>query len=293
MAKTRAHSAAKFFSSRLTATVSIALVLFVSGLIILLSIVAKNISTHVRESLSIDVVLADDVKESQVEQTIARLRAAPFAATVRFISKEEAAKEVEKEIGQNPEEFLGFNPLPAIIAVNLKEQYAQTDSLPVIEKYIRSYSADVRDIQYRQDLLQMANRNLAQIGFIFLVLALILMLISFALINNTVRLLIYSKRFLIHTMKLVGATNAFIRRPFVRSFALSGVLSAFIANALITWLLIYFAGDIRSISGLLNINSLIFVYICVFTLGIIISTIAALWAVNRFLSMKEDDLYFA
>jgi cell division transport system permease protein len=292
MAQRKTFSGSIFLnSSRLTATASISLVLFMLGILLFLSIFAAKLSTIVRESMSIDIVLADNATEQQITQTVNRLQKAPFASAIRFISKEEAAKEVEKETGENPEVFLGFNPLPQMVVVNLKSGYTHPDSIPSIEKYVRSYANNVSAIEYRQDLLQTTNKNLTKAGAVVFSLSAILLLISLALINNTVRLSVYSKRFLIHTMQLVGATAGFIRRPFIRSFVVYGIIAALLANIFLTGLLYYFTGSFDHIRELAGVDLLI-VFACVFAMGIIISATAAYFAVNRYISMKSDDMYY-
>jgi cell division transport system permease protein len=246
--------------------------------------------------MSFDIVLSDDTKDPQINQLMNHLKTSPFVKSAKYISKDDAAKELAPEIGQDPSAFLGFNPLPAMIVVNLNASYAKTDSLPVIEKYIRGFSSNVNEIQYRQELLQLANNSLTKASLVFLGLAILLLLISLVLINNTIRLTVYSKRFLIHTMKLVGATAGFIRRPFIRSFIVSGIISALIANVLLTWLLFYFVnsftGNISGITELINIHALYFVYGCVFVAGIIFSAISVHFAVNKYVSMKNDDMFY-
>ena len=152
------------------------------------------------------------------------LDALPYIKSTEYISKEQAVKELEEELGENPETFLGFNPLQASIEVKLHSEYANVDSLQLIEKKIKKYTS-VSDLLYRKDMMQMVNDNVKRVSLILLTLAVMLMAISFVLISNTIRLLIYSKRFLIHTMKLVGATPGFIRRPFVRYNVVSGIFA--------------------------------------------------------------------
>ncbi|MDR1562873.1 MAG: permease-like cell division protein FtsX [Dysgonamonadaceae bacterium] len=291
MAKKRNLLRITFFNSRLTAIVSVSLVLFLLGILILLSIFAAKLSTHVSESISFDIVLADDITEPQINQLMTRLNRASFVKTAKFISKDDAIKEIEREIGQDPSEFLGFNPLPAMIVVNLKAQYARTDSLPAVERYVRSYSASISKFQHRKELLQLTNENLARAWLVFFGLASVLFMISLALIGNTVRLSVYSKRFLIHTMKLVGATAGFIRQPFIKSFIVSGIVAALITNIFLTWLLVYFAGSLDRITELFAVHELLLVYAGVVALGIIISAVSTYFAVNRYLSMKGDEMY--
>ncbi len=281
-----------FFNSKITAIISISLVLFLLGLIVLLSLLANNFSTYVKENLSFNIVLNDDVSDAQVNKLQKTLNSASYVKSVKFISKEEAAIQLKKELGQSPEELLGFNPLPAILEVKLKSDYASADSIALIEKSIHGISANIQDVQYNKDLIQYVNENMKRIGLIILGTAILLLFISYALINNTIRLMIYSKRFLIHTMRLVGATNGFITRPFIRSNILSGVIAAFIAIGLISWLLFYASKDMIDFSKLIDMSSLLIVFVSVLVFGITISIVATWMAVHRYLNMDVNDMYY-
>ncbi|MDD6210241.1 MAG: permease-like cell division protein FtsX [Bacteroidales bacterium] len=286
---TKLHSTS-FFNSRLTSTISISLVLFLLGLIALMGLLANNLSVYVRENISFSVVLKDDMKDVDVKKLQKRLDISPFVKSTEFISKERASKELEEELGENPEAFLGFNPLLASIEVKLKSEYANPDSIGVIEKSIRS-NTNVRDVLYRKDLLQMVNDNMKRIGLILFSLAAILMVISFALISNTIRLMVYSKRFLIYTMKLVGATNGFIRKPFIMSNIVTGVVAAFLAIGMMIGFFYYLTVEVSDLMQLFDVKTLLFVFVIVIVLGVFISTLSTYMAVNRYLNMKIDNLY--
>jgi cell division transport system permease protein len=288
----RSISSATFINSRVTATISISLVLFLLGLIILLALLANNLSSYVKESLSFDIVLSDDIKEAEVNRLINRLESADFVKSTDYISKEAAAKQLEADIGQNPQDFLGFNPLPGLIVVRLHSEFTHPEKFPDIENQIKKMSPDINSIEYRKELMTLVNDNFKRISIILLSVALLLLIISFALINNTIRLMVYANRFLIHTMKLVGATAGFIRKPFIKAQILSGIIAAFIAIALLFWGLFYISKDINEIWELIDRNSLIIIAGSVFVLGILISICATYFAVNRYLKMEGDDLFF-
>ncbi|MDR3341062.1 MAG: permease-like cell division protein FtsX [Candidatus Symbiothrix sp.] len=292
MKNKRTISATTFFSSRVTATISISLVLFLLGLIILLTLFAGNLSSYVKERFSFDIILNEEVKNAQVADLIKKLEKTVFVKSTEYISKADAAKQLEEDMGQNLEDFLGFNPLPAMIVVHLNSKYANTDSLFVVESQIKGFSTNIKDIAYRKELMEMVNDNLRNAGIILLGLMTFLLIISFALINNTIRLTVYSKRFLIHTMKLVGATAGFIRKPFIRAQVIAGIIAAIIANGLLFWLLYYIAKDLGNLSELVNANTLYIVFGCVFVLGILISMAATFFAVNKYIRMDEGDLYY-
>jgi len=292
MKNKRSISSAAFINSRATATISISLVLFLLGLIILLALMAKNLSSNVKESFSFDIILSDDIKETEVNRLIKQLEATDFVKSTEYISKAEAAKQLAAEIGQNPEEFLGFNPLPSIIVVKLYSEYTHPDKFPEVEKQIKGLSTNISSMEYREELLALVNDNFQKVSIILLGLATLLLFISFALINNTIRLTVYANRFLIHTMKLVGATSGFIRKPYIITQVFSGMIAAVVAIALLYWGLFYISKDIKEIWEVIDSNSLVFIAGSVFILGILISVTATYFAVNRYLGMEADDLFY-
>ncbi|GHT77129.1 cell division protein FtsX [Bacteroidia bacterium] len=291
MKKKRKLSPATFINSKVTATISIALVLFLLGLIILLSLFAGNFSNYVKETLSFDIVLQDNVSSQQIQQMKKTLERAPFTKSAEYIPKEEAIKQVASELGQNPEEFIGFNPLPDILVVHLNSRYANVDSLKVMETHLKDFSNDIKETQYRKEILEVVNENIARAGFILLIIAVILLIISFALINNTIRLMVYSKRFIIHTMKLVGAKRGFIQKPFILSNLLLGVIAAVIANGLLYWLIYYVSNEVLETALFFDTNTILIVFGAVFVLGIFISFFATFFAVNKYVGTDVDDLY--
>jgi len=273
-------------------------VLFLLGLIFLLTVFAGKLSVYMKESLSFDIILSDDTEFPQVNSLLMQLENTPFVKAAKYISKDEAAMQY---IGEDPSAFLGFNPLPSIIVVNLNARYAEADSIPLIEKTIKKFSTNISTVEYRNDLLQMVNDNLKKLGIVFLILAVVLFIISLALINNTIRLTVYSKRFLIHTMKLVGATPGFIRWPFVRTNIFMGIIAAILANGLLIWFLYYVVnklgdasvgGGITRISEIIHLDSLYIVFSVVMALGIIITAVTTFFAVNRYVRMEGDNLYY-
>ena len=256
MAENKKVSSVSFFNSRLTSVISISLVLFLLGLILLIGMLGNKLSVYVKENLSFSIVLKDNQKETE-----------------------------------NPEIFLGFNPLQASIEVKLHSEYANPDSLQVIEKKIRNYTS-VSELLYRKDMMEMVHNNMKRLGLILLTLVAVLMIISFVLISNTIRLLIYSKRFLIHTMKLVGATSGFIRRPFVKYNIVSGIFASILAILMLTGALYYLQNELKGFIQILDMQTLLLVYVAVFALGIVLSVIATIFAVNKYLRMGVDKLYY-
>lgn len=291
MAENKKVNTISFFNSRLTSVISIALVLFLLGLIFLMGLLGNKLSVYVKENISFSVVLKDNQKEADIKRIQKNLGDLPAVKSTEYISKEQAAKELEEELGENPETFLGFNPLQASIEVKFHSAYANPDSLKMIEKKIKTYTS-VSDLLYRKDMMEMVHSNMKRMSFILLTLAVMLMAISFVLISNTIRLLIYSKRFLIHTMKLVGATPGFIRRPFVEYNIVSGVFASILAILMLTGALYYIQNELEGFIQILDVRTLLFVYAAVLILGVLLSIVATVFAVNKYLRMGVDKLYY-
>jgi len=292
MKNKRSVSPATYINSRVTATISVSLVLFLLGLIILLALMANNLSSNVKESLSFDIILSDDIRETEINRIIKQLEATGFVKSTEYISKAAAAKQLEADIGQGIEEFLGFNPLPGMIVVKLYSEYTHPEKFPEIEKQIKGLSSNISNIEYRQELLTLVNDNFQKASIILLGLSALLLFISFALINNTIRLTVYANRFLIHTMKLVGATASFIRKPYIKAQIFSGMIAAVIAVALLYWGLFYISKDISEVWEIIDWYSLIFIAGSVLILGVVISFTATYFAVNRYIRMEGDEMYF-
>ncbi len=284
-------STISFFHSRFTSIISIALVLFLMGLIILMGLLGNKLSVYVKENMAFSIVLKDNLKEMDVKRMQKNLEALPYIKSTEYISKAQAAKELEEELGENPETFLGFNPLQASIEVKLHSQYANPDSLKLIENKIKKYTS-VSELLYRKDMMELVQNNMQRIGLILLGLAAILMIISFVLISNTIRLLIYSKRFLIHTMQLVGATAGFIRRPFVWYNVVSGIIASVFAICMLSITLYYLQTELTGFIQILDIPTLLTVYGLVVLLGIFLSIVATIISVNKYLKMSFDKLYY-
>lgn len=291
MAENKKVNTISFFNSRLTSVISIALVLFLLGLILLMGLLGNKLSVYVKENISFSVILKDNQKEADIKRIQKNLGELPSIKSTEYISKEQAAKELEEELGENPETFLGFNPLQASIEVKLHSAYANPDSLKLIEKKIKTYTS-VSDLLYRKDMMEMVHSNMKRMSVILLTLAAMLMAISFVLISNTIRLLIYSKRFLIHTMKLVGATPGFIRRPFVQYNVVSGIFASVLAILMLTGALYYVQNELKGFIQILDVPTLLFVYAAVLILGVLLSIMATIFAVNKYLRMGVDKLYY-
>lgn len=290
MSRKKTKTTASFFNAKLTSTISTSLVLFLLGLTTLLILATRDLSTYVKENIGFSIIISDNVKETEVQKMAATLSKAPYVKELHHITKEQALEELKEELGEDPEAFLGFNPLLASIEVKLKSDYANNDSIAMIEKKLKKNS-DIRDILYRKDLIQAVNDNVRRISIILIVLASILMIISFALISNTIRLTVYSKRFIIYTMKLVGAKDSFIRSPFIWSNIGAGVIAAILANCMLALLLYTANKEVDGIISLVDYKVLIFTGVIVFGAGILLTGISAYFAVNRYIKMKYNKLF--
>ncbi len=216
----------------ITSSISTTLVLLLLGLVVFFVLTAHNLSVYVRENISFSVLISDDMKEADILKLQKKLNQEPFVKQSEYISKKQALKEQTEAMGTDPEEFLGYNPFTASIEIKLHSDYANSDSIAKIEKMIKK-NTNIQDVLYRKELIDAVNDNIRNISLVLLALAVVLTFISFALINNTIRLAIYSKRFLIHTMKLVGASWGFIRGPFLRKNVWSGILAAIVADSIL------------------------------------------------------------
>lgn len=273
-----------------TSCISTTLVLLLLGLVVFFVLAARNLSVYVKENINFSIVISDDMKERDILRLQKSLNGEPFVKSTEYISKKQALEEQTKAMGTDPQEFLGYNPFSASIEVKLKSDYANADSIAKIEKQIRR-NTDIQDVLYQKDLVDAVNDNIRKISLLLLGLAVILALISFALINNTIRLAVYSKRFLIHTMKLVGASWGFIRRPFLRRNFWIGVLSAALADGLLwataTWLVEREPELVKVITP----EVMLLVSVAVLVFGVLITWLCALLSVNKYLRMKAGALY--
>lgn len=273
-----------------TSCISTTLVLLLLGMVVFFVLAAHNLSVYVKENINFSIVISDDMKERDILRLQKSLNGESFVKSTEYISKKQALKEQTEAMGTDPQEFLGYNPFSASIEVKLKSDYANADSIAKIEKQIRK-NTDIQDVLYQKELVDAVNDNIRKISFLLLGLAVILTMISFALINNMIRLSIYSKRFLIHTMKLVGASWSFIRRPFLRRNFWIGVLAAGLADGLLwaaaTWLVEQEPELIKVITP----EVMLLVSVAVLAFGVLITWLCAFFSVNKYLRMKAGALY--
>jgi cell division transport system permease protein len=273
-----------------TLCISTAMVLVLLGLVVFSVQTSRNLSQWVKENLTVTVVLNDEVSVGDAKQFQQDLIHRPFSKDIHYISREQALKEQTEAMGSDPSEFLGMNPFPATLELQLHSDYANADSLVLISEELRK-NPKVTDVAYQVDLMDSVNRNLAKLNILLLVLAVLLTFISFSLINNTVRLSVYSRRFLIHTMKLVGASWGFIRRPFMKQGLLVGILAALIAIIVLgsgVYGLYYYEQGIQLI---ITWRELVITGLAVLVFGLVITLTCSYISVNRFLRMPPGELY--
>lgn len=274
----------------ITLCISTALVLILLGLVVFTGLTAHNLSNYVKENLTITVVFDDNVSDRQAQQICKTLSARSYVAHLDYISKEQALKEQTKAMGTDPTEFLGENPFTPSAEVYLKANYANADSLKWITKQLKT-NRQIAEITYQQDLMDSVNNNLKKIMLVLIVLAALLTFVSFTLISNTVRLTIFARRFTINTMKLVGASWSFIRKPFIKMGILEGLLAAILADAVLAGCVVGLYNFEPEIAEVVTLQTLIITGASVLLFGIVITTCCVYVSVNRYLKMKAKDLY--
>lgn len=290
MSDKRQVKTVSLFTSGVITTISITLVLFLLGLTILLGFTGKGLASYFKENMGISIELTGNMTDEAIKKTKARIEAIPYVKTVAYISKEEVKDQLLKDLGGDPEEVLGYDPSRSYFDVFIKSEYVNSDSLKKVEASLKDFNL-TKGFSINENDIDAANKTISKVGTILLVLAVILIVISFTLIRNTIQLNIYSKRFLINTMRLVGATNSFIRGPFVRSSVMSGILAAIIANIAITGVVFYFTREYPELTGIVQQYELYVVYGLVIAMGMLITSVATASAVNRYLRMKTNKLY--
>jgi len=278
-------------TSYITTVVSITLVLFMLGVMGLLILNANKLSVYVRENIGFSIILKDEVKEPDVLRLQKIIESKDFVRSTHHISKEEAAKELQKDLGEDFIDFIGHNPLPVSIDVKLVASYANNDSIRQIEKVLTEFQ-QIKEVWYQKSLVHLMNENIRKISLILLGFAAMLLLISIVLINNTIRLAVYSKRFIINTMRLVGATKYFIRAPFIKTSMLHGFISGLFANALILAVIYLVSNEFPEITFFNDVKVITMLTISIIITGLLISIFSTLFAVNKYLRISTDKLYY-
>mgnify|MGYP003322910649 FL=1 len=280
----------KIVSSSVSVIISLSLVLFVVGLLSLVLINAQKLSNYVKENIGFSIMIKEDIKEIELIEFNKILDAEDFTKSTRFISKEQATKELEKDLGEDFVSFLGYNPIMASIDVKLNSSYANNDSLQNISSRLEK-SDVVYEVFYQKNLIKKLNSNVGKISFFLICISLVLFFIAFALINNTIRLSVYSKRFIIKTMRLVGAENSFIQKPFLITGVYQGLYSAIFAIFMLIGSIQLIQSETASILNINDLQIIGLVFIVLFCSGIIISGTSTFFAVRKFIYLNEGELY--
>lgn len=278
-------------SSYLTLVMSVSLVLFLLGVLGFILINARELADYFRESISFSVMLDDASKEADIRMLQKDLDAKHYVKSTKYVSKDEAAVKMKEDLGEDFVSFLGDNPLPPSIDVYLHAGFTSPDSVAKIEKYVLQYPF-VKEIYYPESLLFLINENVKKISFFLLIISSFLFLIALTIINNTIRLSIYSRRFLIRTMQLVGATRAFIRRPFLIQSAFHGLLAALIAMSLLMGMLYLIEKEFFLMFTFESTNLFLLLAASLIIIGVLINIISTFFSVNKYLSISEDKLYY-
>ena len=275
----------------ITPAISTTLVLLLLGTIVFFVLTARGLSDYVRENINVSILVSDDLTAPATARLKTELTSAPYVKTIRYVSKERALKEATRMMGTDPAEFLGYNPFTASFEINLTADYATPEQIDHIVNKLKLIESVV-DVVYQRDLIESVNRNIQKLSLLLLIIAALFTYISFALINNTVRLTIFSKRFIINTMKLVGAKWSFIRRPFLLNGAILGIVSATAADLLLyggyTWLMSY-EPEIRLVVGH---EVLTVVGLSVLVFGLLITTLCTFVSLQKYLKMSANKLYY-
>ena len=281
----------RIFKSYLTSTISISMILFLIGLLGVVLLNAERLAKYVRENIGVTLVLKDDIQEKDVADLKKALNISGFVKSVEYIDKETAAERLKKDLGEDFTGFLGYNPLLASMDVKLNAAYTNPESLKLLEaKFLEL--PQIKEISFQRDLVSTINENVKKIGLILIFFSGLLLFIFSALINNTIRISIYSQRFIINTMLLVGATDRFIRAPFIRRSIWYGIIGALAANVLLFVLMLSYSSELTGIINMDDFKIFGVVFLADLVLGVLISWGSTYLAVNKFIRLKFDELFY-
>ncbi|MFK8281926.1 cell division protein FtsX [Capnocytophaga cynodegmi] len=281
----------RLITSYFSVIISITLVLFLLGTLGFLILSSKRLANYFKEQVSMTIFLKDDAKEADIEQLQKTLSITEYVKSLKFVPKEVAAETFSEEIGEDFVTFIGDNPLQNSIDLSLKAEFAEPEKMKELEKEL-SQNSFVSEVVYDKSLITLIHENVNRIGIILLIFSSLFTFIAILLINSSIRLSIYSKRFIIKTMQLVGATRGFIRRPFILTNIRLGILSAILAILLLYGCLTYIGSISAEFEIFSSTNDMIIVFSIIFIIGILISWISTFFAAQRFLNLNTNDLYY-
>lgn len=275
----------------ITPAISTTLVLLLLGTIVFFVLTAHNLSNYVKENINISILISDELDSKQIKNLQKEFGKTDYVKSIDYISKEQALIDATTDMGTDPAEFLGYNPFTASFEVKLKAEHATPEEIDKIVSEVKKHPSVV-DVIYQKDLIKSVNRNLQKLSIVLLILAILFTYISFVLINNTVRLSIFSKRFIINTMKLVGAKWSFIRRPFLANGFTLGIISAIIADALLYAGYVWAQKYEHDLNLVVNDEVLIIVGASVLVFGLLITFLCTYISVQKYLKMSTNKLYY-
>ena len=281
----------RIFKSYLTTTISISMVLFLIGLLGVVLLNAERLAKYVRENIGVTLVLKEEVQEQDIKDLMNSLQATDFVKSFEYIDKETAADKLKTDLGEDFTGFLGYNPLFSSIDVKLFADFATPEKLSFMETKFMEFS-QVKEVLFQRDIVSIINENVKKVGFILIFFSGLLLLIFFALINNTIRISIYSQRFIINTMLMVGATDSFIRAPFVKRSIKYGIIGALAANLLLFILIISYSSELTGIIDMNDFKIFGLVFGADLVIGVLISWVSTYFAVNKFIRLKFDELFY-
>ncbi|CAI8271454.1 MAG: Cell division protein FtsX [Cryomorphaceae bacterium] len=280
----------RILSSSASVVISLSLVLFVIGLLGLVLINAQRLSNYLKENIGFTIMLKEGVNEIEIMNFQKILDAADFAKNSTFVSKEQATKDLQNDLGEDFVSFLGYSPLLASIDVKLNANYANSDSLVFIKAELSDYPV-VHTVFYQENLINKLNSNVNRLSFFLFSFCLLLFIIAFALINNTIRLSVYSKRFLIRTMRLVGAKNSFIQRPFLVKGVYQGIYSSIFAIFMLIGSIQLIQSETASMLNITDLKIIGLIFSLIFIFGFFLSWVSTFFAVRKFIKQNESELY--
>ena len=281
----------RIVNAYLSSVISISLVLLLTGIAALLIVNAGTVSRYLKENMQISVLLQDEVTDDEAAAFAGELSAQPYVRSARAVSREEGARELKEMLGEDFLDVFETSPVPVSVDVTLKAEYVQKDSLARVTKALEAFPR-VEEVETQASLVEALTTNLARISLVLGVFILLLLFISFVLINNTVRVNVFARRFTIHTMKLVGATRGFIRAPFIRASILQGLAAAVLAIGMLWGLLEALRRSFPELASIVDLRQLLIVCGCIVACGVLLCVVSTFFVVNKLVAASKDDLYY-